>query len=103
LFSKNNTLISSSKDGTVRAYDITKYKQFRVFTTQEQAEFNCVAADKSGEIVCAGSMNYQIYVWAIPTGILCEVLSGHVSPISSIFFLNNGSLVSGSWDKTIKV
>lgn len=103
LFCKVNTLVSCSKDGTVRGYDTTRYKQFRVLTTAETVEFTCLAADKSGEIICAGGMDASIYVWALPTGLLCDVLTGHTSPVSCIGFLQTGMLVSGSWDKTIKV
>lgn len=103
VFSRANTLISCSKDGTVRAYDINKYKQFRVLTTQEQAEFMCLAVDRSGEIIAAGSSSYVIYVWALPTGILCDVLSGHSSPVSSAIFLPSGTLVSGAWDRSLRI
>ena len=103
VFSKVNTLISCSKDGTVRAYDTTRYKQFRVLTTSDSAEFTSLATDRSGEIVCAGAMDYNIYVWALPTGLLCDVLTGHGSPVSCTVFLPTGALVTGSWDKCIKV
>lgn len=103
IFCKSNTLISCSQDGTVRAFDTTRYKQFRVLTTVDQVEFTSIAADKSGEIICAGAMSYEIFVWALPTGVLCEVLTGHGSPVSCVVFLSTGSLVSGSWDKSIKI
>lgn len=103
VFNKANTLISCSKDGTVRGYDTSKYKQFRVMTTSDSVEFTCLACDKSGEIIVAGATNYSIYVWALATGILCDTLTGHGSPVSSLFFLPTGILVSGSWDKTLKL
>jgi periodic tryptophan protein 2 len=103
VFSKANTLISCSKDGTVRAYDTTKYKQFRLMTTNDPVDFSCLTSDKSGEIIVAGASNFSVYVWALSTGILCDVLSGHNSPVSCLFFLSTGVLVSGSWDKSIKL
>lgn len=103
LFCKKNTLLSCGKDGTVRAYDTVKYKQFRVLTTSDSVEFTCLGCDKSGELVVAGSTSYGIYLWALPTGSLCEVLTGHSSPVSGLFFLQSGVLVSSSWDKTIRL
>ena len=103
IFNKNNTLVSCSKDGTVRAYDITRYKQFRILTTSEQVEFSCLAIDKSGEIICAGALNYSIYVWGLQTGILTDVLTGHSSPVSCLVFLTSGELVTGAWDKCIRI
>lgn len=102
-FSKTNAVISASKDGTVRGFDIARYKQFRVMTTNTPVEFSCMAIDKSGEIVCAGAVDYQIYVWALQTGTLIEVLTGHEAPVSSLAFTAQNSLVSGSWDKTVRI
>ena len=102
-FTPSNALVSASQDGTVRAYDINKYKQFRVLTTANPVEFTCVACDRSGEVVCAGSKDYQIYVWALPTGALCEILSGHTGPVSCLSFTSENMLVSGSWDTTARI
>lgn len=116
---KGNVLVSSSLDGTVRAFDITdrgyndntvtgdisRYKNFRTMTTPQPVQFLCVSSDYSGDIVCAGSMDpYNIYVWSIKTGDLVDVLSGHTGPISSLAFsMVKDILISGSWDKTVKI
>lgn len=66
---KGNAIISSSLDGTVRAYDLVKYRNFRVLTPNKPTQFNCLAIDSSGDIVCAGSMDpYNIFVWSLRTG-----------------------------------
>jgi periodic tryptophan protein 2 len=100
------TLISASKDGTVRAFDLVKYKSFRVFTSPKPTQFTCVTADHSGNLVCAGSVDpYNIYVWSLTTGDLVDILSGHNGPVSALCFAPyfEPILVSGSWDSTIKV
>ena len=51
---KSNLLISSSLDGTVRAYDLIKYKNFGIMTTPKQTQLICCSVDYSGEIVAAG-------------------------------------------------
>lgn len=57
----NNTLLSASLDGTVRAWDLIRYRNFRTFTTPTPRQFVSLAADQSGEIICAGtSDNFEV-------------------------------------------
>lgn len=53
----NHVVVSASLDGTVRAYDLVRYRNFRTFTTPKPAQFVSLAADQSGEILCAGSLD----------------------------------------------
>eukprot|EP00301_Raphidiophrys_heterophryoidea_P021958 c6227_g1_i1.p1 GENE.c6227_g1_i1~~c6227_g1_i1.p1 ORF type:complete len:913 (+),score=249.92 c6227_g1_i1:32-2740(+) len=98
-------LFSASLDGTVRAYDLIRYRLFRTFVTPEPAQLTHVAADPSGEIVCATAQDtFEIFVWSVQTGNLVDVLSGHEGPVSCIAFNPiNGKLASSSWDKTVRV
>ncbi len=102
---KNNVLISSSYDGTVRAYDLIKYRNFRIMTTPTPTQLNCLAVDFSGEIICAGGMDpFSIFVWALKSGDLIDILRGHTAPISCLAFSTTKDLlVSGSWDKSVKL
>ncbi|XP_037945093.1 periodic tryptophan protein 2 homolog [Teleopsis dalmanni] len=107
-FSKNKKfLVSSSLDGTVRAFDITRYRNFRTFTSPEPVQFSCVAIDHSGELVVAGGQDvFDIYLWSVKMGNLLEVISGHEGPVTSVAFspvATSSTLVSGSWDKTTKI
>ena len=45
----NHVVVSSSLDGTVRAFDLIRYRNFRTMTTPTPVQFLCVAADPSGE------------------------------------------------------
>jgi periodic tryptophan protein 2 len=93
---KGNAVITASLDGTVRAYDLVKYRNFRTFTSvgvadgpnkKKTAQFNCLAIEPSGDIVVAGSLDpYDIYLWSLRTGQLLEVLSSHEAPVSSLCF-----------------
>ncbi|OQV20534.1 Periodic tryptophan protein 2-like protein [Hypsibius exemplaris] len=100
-------VISSSLDGTVRAFDTTRYRNFRTFTSPRPAQFSCLAIDPSGDVVCAGSQDsFELFVWSVQTGRLLEILSGHEAPISGVAFGNAGEnqlLVSSSWDQTVRV
>lgn len=107
-FSRNKKfLVSSSLDGTVRAFDVNRYRNFRTFTSPNPAQFSCVAVDYSGELVVAGGQDvFDIFLWSVKTGKLLEIISGHEGPVVSIAFspvATSSTLVSGSWDKTVKI
>jgi periodic tryptophan protein 2 len=104
-FGQGKAILSSSLDGTVRAHDLLRYKNFRTLTSPTSVQFTSLTADLSGEIVCAGSQDpFQIYVWSLQTGKLLEILSGHEGPISCLSFSSASStLASGSWDGTLKL
>ncbi|KII72806.1 Periodic tryptophan protein 2 [Thelohanellus kitauei] len=97
-------VLSSSLDGTCRAFDLNRYRNFRVFVTPDPIQFACVTIDCSDDIVCASAVdNFNIYVWSMLTGRLLENLSGHTSLVSRISFIPNSStLVSCSWDQTVR-
>lgn len=100
-----HALISASLDGTVRAYDLVRYRNFRTMTTPEPVQFGSLAVDPSGEVVCAGSLDtFQIYVWSVKTGRLLDVLAGHEGPVSHLSFSPGAAmLASSSWDKTVQL
>ena len=106
VFSNNGKVVfSSSHDGTVRAYDMHKYRNFRTFVSPRPVQFSCVALDPSGEVVCAGSHDtYEVFVWSVQTGRLLELLTGHEGPVSCVAFSpSKALLVSGSWDNTVRL
>ncbi|XP_056011786.1 periodic tryptophan protein 2 homolog isoform X2 [Ostrea edulis] len=106
VFSQNGQVVlSSSLDGTVRAFDLNRYRNFRTFTSPRPAQFSCITVDSSGDIVCAGGMDtFEVFVWSMQTGRLLEVLAGHEGPVSSVTFSSHKALLaSGSWDKTVKL
>ncbi|XP_039956315.1 periodic tryptophan protein 2 homolog [Bactrocera tryoni] len=102
-----NFLVSASLDGTVRAFDVNRYRNFRTFSAPERVQFSCVAIDHSSEFVVAGCQDvFEMYLWSVKLGKLLEVISGHEGPVCSVSFspvATMTTLVSGSWDKTIKV
>lgn len=102
---QGHSVFSASLDGTVRAFDLTRYRNFRTFTSPEPAQFASLALDPDGEIVCAGARDsFEIFVWSVKTGRLLDVFSGHTAPVASLAFSPvAGMLVSGSWDRTVRV
>lgn len=105
-FSKRgNVLFSCSLDGSVRAWDLIRYRNFRTFTAAERIQFTSLAIDPSGEIVCAGSEDeFDIHLWSVQTAKLLDRLAGHTGPVSSLAFASEGGLlISGSWDRTVRI
>ena len=99
-------LFSASLDGTVRAFDLIRYRNFRTFTSPNPVQFTCLAVDPSGEIVVAGGSGeaFELYVWSVQTGKLIDVLSGHEGPIGGLAFSPSGEkFVSASWDGTARI
>eukprot|EP00960_Hanusia_phi_P005682 164873-Hanusia_phi.AAC.1 len=85
--SKGNAVLSASLDGSVRAFDLVRYRNFRTLTTPKPTQFLSLALDPSDEIVCAGTQDsFEIFVWSLKTGRLLEVLAGHEGPISCLSF-----------------
>ncbi|KAL4246695.1 WD repeat PWP2 family protein, partial [Abortiporus biennis] len=102
---QGQVLFTASLDGTVRAFDLIRYRNFRTFTSPSPVQFSCLAVDPSGEVVAAGSTDsFEVFLWSVQTGKLLDVLTGHEAPISSLAFSPTGNLLaSGSWDKTVRV
>ncbi|PSR70569.1 hypothetical protein PHLCEN_2v13540 [Hermanssonia centrifuga] len=102
---QGQVLFSASLDGTVRAFDLIRYRNFRTFTSPAPVQFSCLAVDPSGEVVAAGSSDsFEVFLWSVQTGKLLDVLAGHEGPIASLAFSPTGNqLASGSWDKTVRV
>lgn len=107
---QGNAVLSASADGSVRAFDLLRYRNFRTFASPEGlCQFSSLAVDSGGEIVAASAKGgkYAIYVWSIQTGNILEILSGHTSHVQSLHFspsaTHPGQLVSASWDGTLNV
>jgi periodic tryptophan protein 2 len=102
-----HAVVSSSLDGTVRAFDLVRYRNFRTLVAAgEPVQFSCVAVDPSGEVVAAGAADtFEVYVWSLKTGRLLDVLAGHEGPVAALGFSPSGTptlLATVSWDKTLR-
>ena len=43
-------MVSASLDGTVRAWDLLRYRNFRTMTSPSPVQFNSLAVDPAGEV-----------------------------------------------------
>lgn len=84
-----------------------RYRNFRTLTTPQPVQFASVALDLSNELVAAGGQDvFEIYLWSMKLGRLLEVISGHEGPVVTLEFspvATSSTMVSGSWDKTIRI
>ena len=93
----------------MRAYDTTRYRNFRTFTSPRPAQFSSLAVDVSGDLVASGATDvYEVFLWSVATGHLLEVISGHEGPVSCLAFNPSpasgaSQLATASWDKTLKI
>lgn len=101
---QGQVLFTASLDGTVRAFDLVRYRNFRTFTSPSPVQFSSLAVDPSGDVVCAASQDtFEIYMWSVQTGKLLDVLTGHEAPISGLVFSPTGNqLASASWDRSVR-
>ncbi|XP_074599677.1 periodic tryptophan protein 2 homolog isoform X2 [Brevipalpus obovatus] len=106
--SPGKVLVSASLDGTVRAFDLTRYRNFRTLTGPSEskpAQFISLAVDLiGGDFIAAGSQNFpEIFLWSLKAGRLLECLAGHEGPVSGLKFSPvNNILISCSWDRTVR-
>ena len=102
---QGQVLFSASLDGTVRAFDLIRYRNFRTFTSPTPVQFCSLAVDPSGDVICAGSLDsFEIYMWSVQTGKLLDVLTGHTAPVSGLAFSPSGNqLASASWDRSVRL
>jgi len=100
-----NVVLSCSGDGTVHCYDLVRYRLFRTLTAPVACQFGGMCMDEKGELVMVAAVEpFVVYVFALQTGRLLDVLSGHGAPIAEVGFSNSLSLLlSASWDKTVRV
>jgi len=107
---QGNAILTASQDGSVRAFDLLRYRNFRTFASPDGlCQWSSVAVDSGGEIVAAAAVGgkYTIYVWSIQTGNVLEVLAGHTSQVQSLMFspstAHPGQMISGGWDGVLSV
>ena len=100
-------VVSSSLDGTVRCFDMTRYRNFKTLTTPRPVQLSCVSVDSSGDLIGAGGKDvFEVYLWSLKTGRLVEVLGGHEGPVGDVAFSpspTSSHLATVSWDGTLRV
>lgn len=98
-------LVAACLDGAVRAYDLVRYRNFRVMVAPESSRLSDVCVDPAGEVVAAASLDdFRVLTWSLRTGELLDALAGHASPVPCLRFSpTEPILATASWDCTVRV
>jgi WD40 repeat protein len=109
-------LATACSDGRLRIFDVAKgtlLRQVIAHNTPNLTGIYCVAWSKDGKQVVTGSQDQSLKLWDATNGNLVKEFKaykekvfekGHQESVLSVAFSPDGKqLVSGSWDKTIKV
>jgi WD40 repeat protein len=90
---------------TVQPHDMYRCRTFKTLTTPTRVQFLTLATDPYGEIFAAGSTDsLHKYAWNLQTGKLIHIFRGHAEPVCSLTFqATGGTLMSASWDGTLKL
>lgn len=97
------TVVSGSRDESVRIWDATTGKELRKLEGHS-GEVNAVALTPDGSTIASAGFDRTVRLWDAATGTLRVALAGHDGAITSISFAKDGkTLVSASGDKTVIV
>ncbi|CAH2104383.1 unnamed protein product [Euphydryas editha] len=95
-------IISVSKDGTLKVYDMVQMKQIRSVILCSTPLSSCVMVDQN--IVAAGSWDNEIYLYDVEYGRIVESFRAHDDSVSCLQWLSKDHLlVSGGWDGVVRV
>jgi WD40 repeat protein len=97
------SIVSGSRDRTVRVWDATTGTQQHILTGHEDW-VRSVAFSADGKSIVSGSDDGTVRVWDATTGTQQHILTGHEGYVNSVAFSADGkSIVSGSDDRTVRV
>ncbi|NET26753.1 serine/threonine-protein kinase [Okeania sp. SIO1I7] len=100
--SDGQTIVSGSKDRTIKVWDLTTGSLKVILTDSDSVD--SVAISPEGKTVISGDYDNSIKVWDVATGTLKATFTGHTDPVVSVAFSPDGkTVISASLDKTIKV
>ncbi len=95
-----NTLFSVATDGSARFWFMDSGKEFKRIEGRKSS----LALFTQGNTLAIGSRSGDIEIYDLRTMESAAVLSGHTDTVNSMAWSADGStLISGSWDKTIKI
>eukprot|EP01135_Chromosphaera_perkinsii_P004621 Nk52_evm14s292 gene=Nk52_evmTU14s292 len=98
----NDNLLVSSWDKKLRLYDV-KTNVLKSVLDDEAALLDCCFSGTNPAVAFAGGLSNKVCSFNLETGKKTELGSHSGSVKSVVFCREKGLLVSGSWDKTVKV
>ncbi|GMH54376.1 hypothetical protein TrST_g10532 [Triparma strigata] len=98
-------IISTSGDGTVQLWNLAAKGRDELTLRGHKMGVECVAVSKDSDVLATtGGYDKTIGVWGAKNGKLRTTLRGHEKRVVSLAISNDGMLLlSGSWDKTVRI
>ncbi len=97
------TIVSGSKDDTIKIWDIQSGECLNTLEGHSSL-VSSVAISPDGKTIVSGSGDETIKVWDIQSGECLKTLKGHSEWVSSVTISPDGkTIASGSIDKSIKI
>ena len=96
-------LASGSADDRLIVWDLADGDDLRTMHQGNEYDVTTLAFSPDGESIATGDGENQLKIWDASTGEAVETLKGHQKPVSAVIYDPGGRLISGSWDRTIRV
>ena len=98
----NTSMASGGNDNKVIIWDLSTYS-IKYTLVRHKYAIHCIK-QLSSSLVASGDKEGSIIIWNWLKGDIVNILSGHASTLSfnSLDLFDERTLISGSWDKTIK-
>ncbi|KAI9314049.1 WD40-repeat-containing domain protein [Dichotomocladium elegans] len=101
----HRTILSTSRDRTIKIWDIFTRQCLATYTSSHQGSILCVAIAPSGKYAVTGSSDRSCIVWSVQSNKSCNELQRytkhHDQSVMSVVFIHNDVVVTGSRDATL--
>jgi WD40 repeat protein/acylphosphatase len=95
-------LLSTSEDGTVRAWDVGAAALARLLKGHESAVLGCLTLDRTPSVV-TWSRDHTLRLWDLDRAAELQRFVGHAGAVLGARLLENGRLLSWSSDHTLRL
>lgn len=96
-------LASGSADDRLIIWDLQTGEDLLTMEQGNDYDVTTLAFSPDGKTIATGDGENQIKLWNADTGDAFKVWQGHQKPVSQVLYGQKGQLISGSWDRTIRV
>jgi WD40 repeat protein len=98
----SHLLASTSEDGDVIVWDAIEQTKVTLFE-HHVIDTEALAWSPDGTRIASGDLQGDIFIWEADNGETINHLTNHEGWVTDLLWLANGSLVSSSFDRTIRV
>ena len=98
----NNYFASASNDTTIKIWDYYNKKCIKTLEGHDDCILSIILL-KEKNYLCSGAADLTIRIWDWEKNKCLHILKGHEKWVKCVLELDNGIIISGSDDKTIKI